>query len=78
MERRPNEVRDHRLRTRVTEEGGPDYVEPAAEPGIRALFPQAALLSIADAGHWVHADQPAALLRALQDWLAKTHGAPAR
>lgn len=46
-----------------------DYVPPDAEPGIRALFPRAELLSIRDAGHWVHADQPAALLGALQDWL---------
>ncbi|KQP39026.1 alpha/beta fold hydrolase [Pseudorhodoferax sp. Leaf274] len=50
-----------------------DYVPPAAVPRIRALFPRARLLSIPDAGHWVHADQPAALLRALQDWLAGAH-----
>ena len=48
-----------------------DYVPPDAVPGIRALFPQAELLSIADAGHWVHADQPAALLGVLQDWLGR-------
>ncbi|KQP14021.1 alpha/beta fold hydrolase [Pseudorhodoferax sp. Leaf267] len=49
-----------------------DYVPPSAVPGIQALFPRAALQSIADAGHWVHADQPAALLRVLQHWLART------
>ena len=48
-----------------------DYVPPDAVPGIRALFPQAELLSIPDAGHWVHADQPAALLAVLQDWLRR-------
>lgn len=53
-----------------------DYVPPAAEPGIRALFPQAELVPIADAGHWVHADQPAALLGVLQDWLDQPCAAP--
>ncbi len=55
-----------------------DYLLPAAEAGIRALFSHAELLSIADAGHWVHADQPAALLRALQDWLGEACVATAR
>lgn len=48
-----------------------DYVPPEAVPGIRALFPQAQLLSIAGAGHWVHADQPTALLGALRHWLSQ-------
>ncbi|HNG88594.1 MAG TPA: alpha/beta fold hydrolase, partial [Saprospiraceae bacterium] len=47
-----------------------DYVPDSALPLIRSLFPQAEVLTIPDAGHWVHADQPAALLAALQDWLA--------
>lgn len=46
-----------------------DYLQPASVPGIRALFPCAEFERIADAGHWVHADQPAALLRGLNDWL---------
>jgi pimeloyl-ACP methyl ester carboxylesterase len=33
------------------------------------MFPGAALERIADAGHWVHADQPDALLCGLNDWL---------
>jgi esterase len=55
-----------------------DYVVPDAVPGIQALFPQAELRSIADAGHWVHADQPAALLAALQDWLGEACASAAR
>lgn len=47
-----------------------DYVPSSALAGIRALFPRAATERIADAGHWVHADQPAALLFGLRDWLA--------
>ena len=46
-----------------------DYLQPASLPGIRALFPSAALERIEDAGHWVHADQPEALLRGLNEWL---------
>ena len=47
-----------------------DYVRPASLSGIRALFPHAGTERIAEAGHWVHADQPAALLRGLRGWLA--------
>jgi esterase len=46
------------------------YVPPSSLAGIRALFPHAQTERIADAGHWVHADQPAALLCGLRDWLA--------
>ena len=55
-----------------------DYVPPTAVPAIQALFPRAELTAIPDAGHWVHADQPAALLRVLEDWLARTGRAPGR
>lgn len=55
-----------------------DYVQPGSVAGIRALFPHAELQSIADAGHWVHTDQPEALLCALQDWLADACAAAAR
>ncbi|MDM0053762.1 alpha/beta fold hydrolase [Variovorax sp. J22R115] len=46
-----------------------DYLRPSSLAGIRALFPNARTQCIADAGHWVHADQPAALLSGLRDWL---------
>ena len=36
---------------------------------ILQLFPKAQLLTIADAGHWVHADQPQALSRAIQAFI---------
>lgn len=47
------------------------YVVPESEPLIASLFPQARLESVPDAGHWVHADQPAALLHLLKPWLAE-------
>lgn len=45
-----------------------DYVQAASHAGITRLFPDSRLDYIADAGHWVHADQPQALLQILRDW----------
>src|SRR5689334_17714196 len=41
-----------------------NYVEPEHEPAIRRLFPQAQIVRIEGAGHWVHAEQPRAFLQA--------------
>ena len=46
-----------------------DYVRFASHANIKRLFPSAQLEPIADAGHWVHSDQPEALLSVLQGWL---------
>lgn len=46
-----------------------DYVQDSDLPGIRKLFPQAEVISIEDAGHWVHADKPAELLAVLKRFL---------
>ena len=45
------------------------YVQADSHAGIARLFPRARLEHIDDAGHWVHADQPGALLRTLRCWL---------
>ncbi|MBT2322706.1 alpha/beta fold hydrolase [Variovorax paradoxus] len=45
------------------------YVQSESHARIARLFPQAHLQHIDDAGHWVHTDQPGALLRALRGWL---------
>lgn len=42
----------------------------------RALFPLARFTELAGAGHWVHADQPGALLALLQAWLAEGFRSP--
>lgn len=42
-----------------------DYVKERDHDLIRRLFPAARFSTIAQAGHWVHADQPAAFLDAL-------------
>ncbi len=46
-----------------------DYVRAEHEARIAELFPQARVTKISDAGHWVHVDQPAALLKTLNDFL---------
>ncbi len=35
-----------------------DYVQPDARPAIRGLFPAARVVTLKDAGHWLHADNP--------------------
>ncbi len=47
------------------------YVLDGDWPGIQPYFPQAQLVTIADAGHWVHAEQPAAFLAAVQEFLVQ-------
>ena len=49
-----------------------DYVQPAYAPAMRALFPRVRLVRVKNAGHWVHADQPAVFVSALRQLLAAT------
>lgn len=42
-----------------------DYVLERDQPAIRRLFPNARMVSIEGAGHWVHAEQPARFLEVL-------------
>ncbi len=49
--------------------GKSNYINPEDEPLIRQLFPQARIQTIAEAGHWVHADQLELFLRAILDFL---------
>lgn len=35
-----------------------DYVRPAYAAPMRALFPRVRLVTVKDAGHWLHSDQP--------------------
>jgi esterase len=51
-----------------------DYVVPGYEPRIRRLFPRAQIVTIAQSGHWIHAEQPAAFLAALEPFLAGDSG----
>jgi pimeloyl-ACP methyl ester carboxylesterase len=46
-----------------------DYVEARHEPAIRERFPRAEIVTIAGAGHWVHAERPDAFLEAVERFL---------
>lgn len=46
-----------------------DYVQDDAMPAMRALFPQVRLLTVKDAGHWVHSQQPQVTISALRAFL---------
>jgi pimeloyl-ACP methyl ester carboxylesterase len=39
-----------------------DYMEPVHRDAVRRRYPQAEIHTIADAGHWIHADQPAQVI----------------
>jgi pimeloyl-ACP methyl ester carboxylesterase len=47
-----------------------DYLLPEHEPGIRRLFPNARIVRIGEAGHWVHAERPQAFLDLVEPFLA--------
>ena len=46
-----------------------EYLTARHEPRIRALFPTAVIATIADAGHWLHAEQPAAVIARVEQLL---------
>ncbi|MBX2891535.1 MAG: alpha/beta fold hydrolase [Saprospiraceae bacterium] len=46
-----------------------NYIKDADFPLIKSLFPQADVVTVADAGHWVHADKPKELLEILKAFL---------
>lgn len=46
-----------------------DYIRPEHHPAIHKLFPEARITTIADAGHWLHAEQPQAVLAAMRGFL---------
>ena len=50
--------------------GRSDYVQPRHHAQIHRLFPAAEIEVIPEAGHWVHAEAPAAFLAAVQRFLA--------
>jgi esterase len=49
-----------------------DYILPEDEQMIHASFPAAEIKIVPGAGHWVHAEQPAAFLEAILDFLHPT------
>lgn len=49
--------------------GRSDYVGPEGRAALRRLFPSVHLVTVPEAGHWVHADAPEAVLAALEAFL---------
>jgi esterase len=49
-----------------------DYIQTAYGPAMRALFPRVRLVRVKNAGHWVHAEQPAVFVSTLRGFLAAT------
>jgi esterase len=47
-----------------------NYIQPGHEPEIRRLFPQAEIIRVDGAGHWVHAEQPQAFLQTVAPFLS--------
>lgn len=47
-----------------------DYVRPEHDDTMRRLFPRTTLVTIKDAGHWLHSEQPAAFASALRVFLS--------
>jgi len=51
--------------------GQSDYLRSDHEPTIRRLFPGAEIARIDNAGHWLHAEQPAAFLAIVEPFLSR-------
>jgi pimeloyl-ACP methyl ester carboxylesterase len=47
-----------------------DYIRPEYRPAIRALFPAARVVTLKNAGHWLHADNPAGFVAVLEAFAA--------
>lgn len=48
-----------------------DYINENDEAEIRRLFPSAQMVTIPEAGHWLHAEQPEIFLRHVREFLEK-------
>jgi pimeloyl-ACP methyl ester carboxylesterase len=46
-----------------------NYVTEADMPSIRQIFPEATLKTIENAGHWVHADNPATFTQVILEFI---------
>lgn len=49
-----------------------DYVQPRHEQRIQTLFPRAEIATVAGAGHWVHAEQPARFIETVEPFFAQS------
>ncbi|HEY1934973.1 MAG TPA: alpha/beta fold hydrolase [Acetobacteraceae bacterium] len=47
-----------------------DYVRPDDRPAIRGVFPRARFVTLKDAGHWLHADNPKGFVAVVEAFMA--------
>lgn len=59
----------YRGKTLFIDGGRSDYVTAVHHALIRRYFPRARIATVANAGHWVHAEQPEAFLETLEGFL---------
>ena len=57
------------VKTKTTELGDSPYVSPEQSPTMRRLFPRTVLLTIKDAGHWVHSQHPETFTASVRHFL---------
>lgn len=55
--------------------GKSNYILDSDEPAIQQLFPQAKLETVAEAGHWVHAEASEELIALVLNFLSESDGA---
>lgn len=53
--------------------GNSDYVRPEYFATMQALFPHTQYVCLEEAGHWVHADQPAQVARLIRQFITGTN-----
>ncbi len=49
-----------------------DYIRPEHRPVIRSLFPSARLVTLKNAGHWLHAENPSGFVGVVEAFLTAT------
>jgi pimeloyl-ACP methyl ester carboxylesterase len=48
------------------------YIRPEHRPVIRSLFPRARFVTLKNAGHWLHADNPDGFIAVVEAFLTRT------
>jgi esterase len=64
-----NENAETEINTLFVKGGESNYIKPSDEEHIKNQFPYYQIVSIANAGHWVHADKPIALFNEVKSFL---------
>lgn len=63
--------RQNSIKTLILIGGQSDYVRPEHHKGVKNFFPNAVFEEIANAGHWIHVEQPLAVITSLTNFLKR-------